>query len=108
MVRLSIISRAAGTMPAAMTRDVAVEADSMSGKGARRTSVASGGGGRRTRGLVTMPNIPFGTDHGASQVVAGSADRPPPGPDDIAVRHHHLETEDVVGRNPILEAMRPA
>ena len=58
MLRASIISKAAGTMPWPMTAETAVQAESTSGNTAMKVLTASGSGRRRTVIRVATPNIP--------------------------------------------------
>ena len=58
MAMLSIISMAAGTLPAAMTADTAFEAVSTLGKTASSVLTAYDSGVSLTIALVTMPSVP--------------------------------------------------
>ena len=58
MASVSIISMAAGRMPAAMIPETASPASSEDGKVARKVRVASGLRSRRRVTSVTMPSIP--------------------------------------------------
>ena len=108
MVRLSIISNAAGTIPAAMIARRGLDADSMSANGARRTSVASGDGRQPNQRLGDDAEHTLGADHGAGEVVAGVSGRATAGPDDAPVGQDDLQTENVIRGDAVLEAMRTA
>ena len=75
MASASIISMAAGRMPAAMIPDTASPAWSVDGKAARKVRVASGLRSRRTVTSVTMPSVPSEPTTRAEQVVAGRVGR---------------------------------
>ena len=58
MAWASIISIAAGTMPAAITADTAAAASSMAVKSASRVRISGGSGMSRTAMRVAMPIVP--------------------------------------------------
>ena len=58
MARRSIISIAAGTIPAAMMRETALPASSVEGKVAKKVRVASGLRNTRSTTSVTIPSVP--------------------------------------------------
>ena len=58
VARASIISIAAGTMPAAITADTAAAASSIAVKSASRVRISGGSGIRRTAMRVAMPMVP--------------------------------------------------
>ncbi len=58
MASRSIISMAAGRMPAAMMPDTAAPASSVEGKVAKKVRVTSGLRSRRSVASVTIPSIP--------------------------------------------------
>ena len=58
IARRSIISIAAGTMPAAMNRETAFPASSVDGKVAKKVRVASGLRRTRSTTSVTIPRVP--------------------------------------------------
>ena len=95
-------------MPVAMIAETASLAARTVGKSASRVRTLGGIGSSRTVISVAMPNIPSLPDEQPDQVgpprlAVRRAQR-----DDRAVGQHHLELDDVVGGDAVLEAVRPA
>src|SRR6476646_4137266 len=93
MARVSIISMAAGTMPAATTSDTTSPAAAIDGKSDSRVCTDSGTRRRRTVPRVTIPRLLAGV----------RADR-----HGGAVRQHDLLGQHGVGGEAVLEAVRAA
>ena len=70
--------------------------------------VDSGMRSSRTSAFVTMQSVPSEPTTTPVQVVAGQVARGAAEPDDLAVREHDLEAEDVVRRDAVGEAVGPA
>ncbi len=70
--------------------------------------VDSGDAQQAHEGLRDDAERALGADDDAGEVVAGQVARGAAGPDDAAVRQHQLEAEDVVGRDAVGQAVRPA
>ena len=108
MVRLSTISRVAGTSPAATMADTTLpavfERVAHGEQGLDRLRLAEdakNGGGR-------YPQGPFAAHEGAGQIQAEGIGILATQPDDLAAGEHYLQPEHVIGRDPVLEAMRSA
>ena len=62
----------------------------------------------RTVTSVTTPEHALGADHDAKEVVARGIEMLAAEAHDLAVDRHHFDADDVVGREPVFEAMNPA
>ena len=60
------------------------------------------------RDLGHDPQQPLGTGHHAQQIVAFGVEMLAAEPDDLAIHQHQLDAEDVVGGQPVFEAMHAA
>ena len=108
MASRSIISIAAGRIPAAMMPDTALPASSVDGNVAKKVRVVSGLRRSFSVTSVTIPTSPSEPDERGEQVVARRVRRGAAELDDAPVREDHLRGEHVVRREPVLEAVRAA
>src|SRR5215218_2095582 len=106
MVRLSIISNAAGTIPAAMIRDVGRRLDVR--KRCEKNQSRLWRGSKANQRFGDDTEHTFGADHGSGEVVAGMSCRATAGPDNAPVGQDSLQTEDVIRGDAVLKAMRAA
>src|SRR5438477_10057516 len=103
----SIISRAAGTIPLAITADTASPAVRSEVKSASSVRTARATGSSRTEMRVATPKLP--SDPTNSPTRSGPHGSPPAAQLHHApVRQRHLEGEHVRGRYAVLEAVRAA
>ena len=97
-----------GMMPAPMIAATQLPASSVLGKAdqqrprGRRLSQDAHGD------LGDDPEQPLGAGHDAHQIVAVGIEMLAAEPDDLAVDQHDFEAEQVVGRQPVFEAMHAA
>ena len=104
----SIISIAAGRIPAAMIPDTAAPASSVDGKVAKKVRVTSGLRRRRSVASVTIPRVPSAPTSAASRSYPGGSAAGPPRSTTVAVGEDHARGEDVVRREAVLQAVRAA
>ena len=71
MISLSIISKAAGSIPAAMIAETARLASPTSMKSASSVRIAGGIGSNRTVASVATPNVPSDPTNTPSKIVTG-------------------------------------
>ena len=110
MVNRSSSSRVTGTTPSRVdARDRLARRRARTRK---KASIVSLGGGHRQQpqgGLGDDAEGPLGADEQLRQVVAHDVlDRAAAGPDDGAVREHHLQAQHVVARHAVLDAAQAA
>ena len=109
MVRWSIISIAAGTMPARDDgRHRARRPRSIASKTASTVLTACGLRQDAHDDLGRDPERALAADEDAGQVVAGRVARLAAEPHDLAVGQHDLEPEHVIRGDAVLQAVRPA
>ena len=101
----SIISIAAGTIPAAITPETAPPASSVCAKPASSVRTVSGARRMRSVSFVAIPSVPSEPTNDAEQVGSVVPHREL---DELAVRQHDLGGEDVVDGEAVLEAVRAA
>ena len=108
MARVSIISMAAGTMPAATTSDTTSPAAAIDGKSASRVRTDSGARISRTVTCVTIPSVPSEPSNTPRR--SGPACSPVSVPTVTTVPSASTTSsgQHVVGGEPVLEAVRAA
>ena len=104
-MRRSIISIAAGRMPAEMIAETASPAASVDRNAARCVVTASGLRRIAQRDLRRDPERALGADEGAEQVRPVRVEGLAAELDDLAVRQHDGQARDVVDREAVLEAV---
>ena len=106
----SIISSAAGTMPAAMMPDtVAVGVvDRSSNTASSVVAPPPAAGTRRSVALRDDAERSLGTDDKPRRSYPGTSSTAPPSSHHLAVGQHQLDAEHVIGRDAVLERVRPA
>ena len=104
----SIISTAAGTMPAAMISDTAAPASLMLSNAASSVCTLSGLRRIRTTTFVTIGERAFAADEQPEQVGAGRVGERAADLHELAVRQHRFDREDVVHGEAVLQAVRAA
>ena len=108
IVSLSIISTAAGMMPAAMISDTAAPAASVESNAARIVLHRLRHAQDAQRHLRDDRERAFRSDERAEQIEAGRVERRPAEVHHLAVRQHRLDAEHVMNREPVLQAVRAA
>ena len=108
MASASIISMAAGTMPAPMIADTAAPPASMLSNAARNVCTVSGRRRIRTTAFVAMPSVPSEPTIEPDEIRPGRVHHRAAHGDHLAVGQHELERQDVVRRETVLQAMRAA
>ena len=108
IVSESIISIAAGRIPAETIAETASPAESVDGNAARCVVTASGLRSDAQRDLRRDPERPLGADEGAEQVGPVRVERLAAELDDVAVGKHHRQPGHVVDGEAVLEAVGSA
>ena len=105
---VSIISMAAGRMPAGDDMRDRLARLVVGGKAASNVRIASGLRTMRSMISVAMPSVPSRADEDAGQVVAGLIERIAAQVRHARHRQHHAHAEHVVDGEAVLEAVRAA
>ena len=108
IVSLSIISTAAGMMPAEMISDTAAPAASVDSNAARIVFTDSGTRRIRNVTFVTTASVPSDPTSAPSKIEARRVERRTAKVDHLAIRQHGFDAEHVMNGEPVLQTVRAA